>query len=83
VPGILGYLIIGLACAYIIVFNVIYTFPHALPVDAAYMNYSCLMVGGLSIFVTLWDLWKRIRGYNGPRVLLDGSNDALKGIIGP
>jgi choline transport protein len=82
-PGIIGYLVTGIACAYIIVFNIIYMFPYALPVDAATMNYSCLMVGGLSIFITLWYLWKRNRGYVGPHVLLEANNDVLKGIIDP
>ena len=80
-PGIVGYLITGIACAYIIIFNIIYMFPYALPVDAAHMNYSCLMTGGLTIFITLWYLWKRTRGYVGPHVLLDANNDIMKGVI--
>jgi choline transport protein len=80
-PGITGYLVIGTACAYIIVFNVIYMFPYALPVDAAHMNYSCLMAGGLTIFIALWYFWKRNRGYVGPHVLLEANNDVIKGVL--
>jgi choline transport protein len=80
-PGFVGYLISGTACAYIIVFNVIYMFPYALPVDAAHMNYSCLMTGGLTIFISIWYFWKRNRGYVGPRVLLEANNDVIKGVV--
>jgi choline transport protein len=80
-PGIVGYLVMGAACGYIIVFNIIYMFPFALPVDAAHMNYSCLMAGGLTIFITIWYYWKRNRGYVGPHVLLEANNDIVKGLI--
>lgn len=75
-PPVFAYTVMGLACAYIIVFNVIYCFPYALPVNAQTMNYSCLMSGGLTIFVLVWYLWKRTHGYVGPRVILE-ANDAV------
>ncbi|OQE40974.1 hypothetical protein PENCOP_c005G01615 [Penicillium coprophilum] len=50
----IGYVVNSLACAYIIVFAIIFCFPYALPTDAASMNYASLMTGGLSIFVTVW-----------------------------
>jgi len=80
-PGLLGYVITGIACAYIIVFNVIYCFPYAMPVNAATMNYSCLMSGGLTIFVSIWYLWKRDHGYVGPHVLLEANDEVIKGIV--
>ena len=79
--GVIGYVVIGIACAYIIVFNVIYMFPYSLPVNAALMNYSCLMTGGLTIFISCWYLWKRNRGYVGPHVVLNAHDDIMKGII--
>lgn len=81
-PGPTGYIVTGIASAYIIAFNVIYCFPFTLPVNAASMNYSCLMAGGLTIFVMLWYLWKRNHGYVGPRVLLNADNEVLKGNVG-
>jgi choline transport protein len=80
-PGIVGYLVSGTACAYIIVFNVIYMFPYAIPFTAATMNYSSLMSGGLTIFITFWYLWKRNRGYVGPHVALDANNEIAKAIL--
>jgi choline transport protein len=71
----------GVVCAYIIVFNVIYCFPYALPVNAQTMNYSCLMAGGLTIFVSAWYLWKRSHGYVGPRVVLDANNNIRTGSV--
>ena len=80
-PGAWGYIITGIASAYIIVFNVIYCFPYAMPVNAATMNYSCLMSGGLTIFVSIWYLWKRDHGYVGPHVLLEANDEVIKGIV--
>jgi hypothetical protein len=81
-PGVWGYLVTGIASAYIIVFNVIYCFPYVRPVNAVNMNYSSLMTGGLTIFVSLLYLWKRNHGYVGPHVLLDANNEVTKGIVG-
>ena len=64
--GALGYIVNAIACSYIIVFVVIYCFPYALPVSAGTMNYSCLITGGLTVFVGCWWLYKGGRGYKGP-----------------
>lgn len=80
-PAPVAYTVTGTACAYIIVFNVVFCFPYALPVDAASMNYSCLMAGGLTLFVMLWYLWKRNHGYVGPRVLLEANNEVVIGRV--
>ena len=70
-PGSIGYVVPGIACAYIVVFNVVYCFPFAMPVNAQSMNYSVVMAGGLTIILTAWYFWKRTRGYVGPRVVLE------------
>ena len=79
-PGVWGYIVTGTASAYIILFNVIYMFPYAMPVDAATMNYACVMTGGITIILAAWYLWKRSHGYVGPRVVLDASDDIMKGV---
>lgn len=66
-PNPVFYIIAGLASTYMCVWSVIYCFPYALPFDAKSMNYSCLMVGGLTIITGAWYLWIRRRGYEGPR----------------
>lgn len=76
-PGMIGYPIASLACAYIVVFNIIYMFPYSLPTDATLMNYSSLMAGGLTIFISLWYLWKRDHGYIGPQVALKANNEIV------
>jgi choline transport protein len=65
-PGIWGPLINGVACAYMIVWFVIYCFPFALPVDATNMNYACLIWGGLTIFVAVWWFVVARKEYVGP-----------------
>jgi choline transport protein len=52
--GSTGFIVNATACLYIIVFVVIFCFPFALPVDAATMNYTSLMTGGLSSFVLIF-----------------------------
>ena len=78
--GVSGFIVNGVASAYIIVFIVIFCFPFSLPVDAAHMNYTSLITGGLSLFVlAFW--FVRQGDYVGPReVVLDQSvlaKDAL------
>lgn len=65
--GWLGYVMNFLACAYMIVWFVIYSFPFALPVDATTMNYACLIWGGLTIFVAIWWIFVARHGYEGPK----------------
>lgn len=81
--GWIGYAVTGSACAYIIVFNIIYLFPYALPLDLDLtMNWSVVMVGAITIFVSLWYLWKRNHGYVGPQVALEANNEIAKGMVG-
>ena len=75
--GMLGFIMNGAACCYILVFVVIYCFPYALPVTAANMNYSCLITGGLTIFIAAWWLWKGGRGYTGPRAIAIGGSEIV------
>lgn len=67
--GLLGYIVHGIACSYMMAFIVIYSFPSSLPVSALSMNYTCLITGGLTIFVAAWWFWVRKRGYKGPPLL--------------
>ena len=69
--GALGFIVNGIASAYIIVFIIIFCFPFSMPVDAAHMNYASLITGGLSLFVlAFWFI--RQKSYIGPRaVVLD------------
>ena len=76
VPGpfqmgrVTGYVVNGLSCAYIAVFVVIYAFPYSLPVVVGNMNYSCLITGGLTVFVGCWLGWRGGR-YVGPQALVN------------
>lgn len=70
-PDPVFYVIATLACAYMCIFIVIYCFPYAVPFDAQSMNYSCLIVGGLSIFVAGWWFWIRNGGYVGPKAMIE------------
>lgn len=67
--GLLGYTIHGISCAYIAVFIVIFCFPYALPVQASNMNYSCLIIGGLTVLVSVNWVFKGRKGYKGPQAL--------------
>lgn len=65
-PDRVGYAVNGIACAYMLVWTVIYSFPYALPTDATSMNYASLIWGGLTILVAaVWFAGAR-KGYKGP-----------------
>ncbi|CAL3967161.1 hypothetical protein PZA11_003555 [Diplocarpon coronariae] len=70
-----GYAVNIVACAYIVVFVVIYCFPSSLPVTAVNMNYASLITGSVTIFAAIW--W-RVKGgqYTGPRAALHGHEGA-------
>ncbi|KEF55200.1 uncharacterized protein A1O9_08854 [Exophiala aquamarina CBS 119918] len=53
-PRSLGFIFNSLACAFMLVWFVIYCFPYSLPTNAQSMNYSSLIWGGLTILVGLW-----------------------------
>lgn len=63
----LGPILNAIACAYIIVWFVIYCFPYYLPTSASTMNYSSLIWGGLTFFVALWWFLGGRKGYVGPQ----------------
>lgn len=63
---VVGFLVNGVSCLYLLVWGVIYTFPPTLPTNAETMNYSSLIWGGLTIFVAVLWLFKASKGYRGP-----------------
>ncbi|KAH8202929.1 hypothetical protein TruAng_002875 [Truncatella angustata] len=65
--GPLGFILNAIACAYMMIWFVIYCFPFSLPVDASTMNYASLLWGGLSIFLLIWWFVGARKGYEGPR----------------
>jgi amino acid transporter len=64
--GWTGYAVNSIACMYMIVWFVIYSFPYALPTDAVTMNYSSLIWGGFTIFVGFWWIFGAKHNYKGP-----------------
>ena len=70
--GIWGFILNAIACAYMIVWFVIYCFPFYLPTDAATMNYASLIWGGFSIIVAAWWFIGARSHYKGPPMVRDG-----------
>ena len=64
--GVVGYIVNGISCAFIIVFVIIFCFPFSMPVTPATMNYSCLITGGFTLFIASFWFWCK-NGYVGPR----------------
>nr|POF04540.1 putative amino-acid permease c15c4.04c [Quercus suber] len=81
-PAWVAYPVMSIACAYIFVFNILYMFPYVQPTMVTGMNYASVMTGGSTVLLTLWYLWKRNHGYDGPRVALHGHDDISKGLVG-
>jgi choline transport protein len=67
--GWLGSVMNGIACAYMIVFFVIFCFPFYLPTSAKTMNYSALIFGGLTIFISAWYFLGGRKDYTGPQTI--------------
>lgn len=61
-----GFALNGIACAYMIVWFCIYSFPYYLPTDATTMNYAALLWGGFTILVSAWWFLGARRSYEGP-----------------
>lgn len=66
--GALGFAMNAIACAYMMVWFVIYCFPYFLPTTAASMNYAVLIWGGLTVFVVIW-WFVGARNYKGPQTV--------------
>lgn len=71
--GSIGYVVNAISCLFIVAFIVIFSFPYSMPVDAASMNYSCLISGGLTAFIAGFWFWRRGE-YKGPRLTHMGSD---------
>lgn len=83
IPGIWAYIIMGIACAYILVFNVIYMFPYTYPVASPdFMNWTSVIFSGITFLLIIGYFWKSRTGYVGPRVVLEANDDIMKGVIG-
>ncbi|USW54174.1 Putative amino acid/polyamine transporter I [Septoria linicola] len=83
IPGIWAYIVKGIACAYILVFNVIYMFPYTYPVASPdFMNWTSVIFSGITFLLTIGYFWKSRTGYVGPRVVLEANDDIMKGVIG-
>lgn len=64
-PRILGLVCNFLACAFMMIWFVIYCFPYSLPTNAQTMNYSSLIWGGFTVLVALWWLLHARSRYRG------------------
>lgn len=78
-PAYIFYPLATLACGYMGAWIVIYCFPAAVPFDAVTMNYSCVIVGGLTLFQGGWYVVIKGRGYQGPRVMVQEVERRLVG----
>lgn len=66
--GKFGTVINVIACVYIAVSFVIYSFPYSLPTSAESMNYTSVITCGLAALVALWWVWHGRRNFIGPQI---------------
>ncbi|PSK60138.1 Choline transport protein [Elsinoe australis] len=64
--GAVGYAVNIVSCLFIVVFDVLFCFPFAVPFDATTMNYASLLAGGLTVLVAGFWFWRQ-KGYDGPK----------------
>ncbi|RFU78921.1 amino acid transporter [Trichoderma arundinaceum] len=60
-----GNVVHAFACIYIVVFLVIFCFPYSQPITPSSMNYSSVVLVGLTIIITICWVWKQRQGYTG------------------
>ena len=71
-PGWIGYAVNIISVLYLGTFGIIFCFPASLPVMAANMNYTVVIVGGITILVTMWWFFKG-KDYKGPGDISDNT----------
>ncbi|KAI5457587.1 amino acid/polyamine transporter I [Mariannaea sp. PMI_226] len=64
--GKAGTIVNGLAVSFIIIFDIFFCFPLALPFDSTTMNYNCVILGGVIFIAGLWWLGHARKHYSGP-----------------
>jgi choline transport protein len=69
-PAPLFYALSIVACSYLVVWMVIYCFPYAQPYGPETMNYSSVIVGGLTVALAAWYIVICRRGYVGPGLVV-------------
>ncbi|KPM40106.1 hypothetical protein AK830_g6415 [Neonectria ditissima] len=62
----LGFVINGLAVFFIVLFDIFFCFPLALPFDATTMNYNCVILAGVVFITGVWWLVHATKHYPGP-----------------
>ena len=60
--------ILGISCAYIVIWDIVYLFAYTVPVTVQNMNYSVVITGGLTVLMACWWSWKSSHGYQGPAI---------------
>jgi len=66
--GKAGFAVNGIAVLFIILFNIMYCFPYALPTTVASMNYNSVILVGVVAITTFWWLVHGLRHYEGPKL---------------
>ncbi|VUC31701.1 unnamed protein product [Clonostachys rosea] len=72
IRGALGHVVHIFACAYMVVWFIIYCFPYSLPTDAESMNYTSLIWGGTTALAGLWWLFDARRTCEWPMRIESG-----------
>ncbi|EIN03573.1 choline transport protein [Punctularia strigosozonata HHB-11173 SS5] len=77
-----GYLVNGFAVLFIILTDIFYCFPYALPVDVPTMNYNSVILAGIVFITTVWWFIHGARKYQGPHLPhLDEVGHEVKALI--
>ena len=66
--GKAGFAVNGLASVFIILFNIMFCFPYALPTTVASMNYNSVILVGVVTLTSTWWFVHGLRNYPGPKL---------------
>lgn len=68
--GKAGMVVNILAVLFIILFNIMYCFPYALPTTVATMNYNSVILVGVVVIAAIWWFAYAARHYEQPKVAI-------------
>ncbi len=66
--GKAGFAVNGIAVLFIVLFNIMYCFPYALPTTTASMNYNSVILVGVFALTGFWWLVHGMKNYEGPKL---------------
>lgn len=57
--GVWGWLVNGVTVGWLLFAVIFFSFPYSMPVEVTNMNYTCVVIGGLTVLIMVWWLFSK------------------------